>query len=270
MSRCRSCATLYAIGTDAETAEDYGLYCSDCDRDVPDAIRKSLTRTVQSFEPYRRHNRLLDVGFGRGDLLEEATRLGWQVSGTEVAIEATRNGRAKGFDVFHGPLEDAPFEEERFDVVTAIEVVEHVPRPASLTSAMCRVLRPGGLLWITTPHGRGLSARLLGLRWEVIAPPEHLQLFSIAGLSRLLTASGFQVARLHAQSVNPVVLMDGILRRPGRHERLCSGRQLLEATSRGHVLPIAVRTAQAGLRGSQLGDSLRAWAVKKARSESEL
>ena len=42
------------------------------------------------------------------------------------------------------------------------------------------MLRPGGLFWTTTPHARGLSARVLGLKWRCIWPPEHLQLFSVA------------------------------------------------------------------------------------------
>ena len=71
-----------------------------------------------------------------------------------------------------------------FDVVIASEVLEHVLDPHAMLVEILRVLRPGGLLWATTPHGRGISARLLGLEWSNVCPPEHLQLFSVAGICR--------------------------------------------------------------------------------------
>lgn len=262
MNRCRSCRTLYVANPDAESAEHYDSYYDGPDRTAPDVITNSLERTLRSFEPYRCCNRILDVGFGRGELMEQAARLGWCVKGTEVAAGAARSGATRGFDVFHGPIEDAPFETGEFDVVTAVEVVEHVPRPLSMLTAMSRMLRPGGLLWLTTPHGRGISIRLLGLRWDVVSPPEHLQLFSIAGLYRLLERVDLRVERLHSQSVNPIELANGLVKRPRRESRVESGRRLLETTSTGSVLPVAVKMIQGTLRRARLGDSLRAWAVK--------
>jgi 2-polyprenyl-3-methyl-5-hydroxy-6-metoxy-1,4-benzoquinol methylase len=66
--------------------------------------------------------------------------------------------------VFHGEIEDAGFDDDRFDVVVLSEVVEHLTDPRTLLNEVHRILRPGGLLWATTPNGSGLSWRLLGER----------------------------------------------------------------------------------------------------------
>jgi 2-polyprenyl-3-methyl-5-hydroxy-6-metoxy-1,4-benzoquinol methylase len=116
---------------------------------------------------------------GAGTFLEAATRAGWNATGIEVSRTAAEHLNAKDFEVFCGELEKAGYSNEHFDVVILSEVLEHVPDPRALLEASAGVLRSGGLLWGTTPHGRGISARLLGLEWNTVCPPEHLQLFSV-------------------------------------------------------------------------------------------
>ncbi len=54
---------------------------------------------------------------------------------------------------------EAAFPSEHFDVITAAELVEHLCDPQALLHEVARILRPGGLFWMTTPHARGLSGR---------------------------------------------------------------------------------------------------------------
>jgi hypothetical protein len=60
---------------------------------------------------------------------------------------------------------------------------------------------------MTTPHARGVSAHLLGLKWSIVDPPEHLQLFSIAGLKKMLTENGFCSARVVTEGFNSYELL---------------------------------------------------------------
>jgi len=102
--------------------------------------------------------------------------------------------------------------------------VEHITAVGPLLAGIARVLRPGGLLWATTPHARGISARILGASWSVVDPPSHLQLFSIRGLRKLLRRSGFDEVLIDAEGVNPQELL-----RRGRvtsRERIESGYAL--------------------------------------------
>jgi ubiquinone/menaquinone biosynthesis C-methylase UbiE len=166
-------------------------------------------------------------------------------------------------------LEEARFPNAHFDVVTASELLEHVPEPSSLIAEIARILRPGGILWATTPHSRGASARLLKLNWNVIGPPEHLHLFSVHGITRLLSSQGFRGVRVATEAVNPTDLLRSLRSQqaaapivvPGeankRVEAAYQWNEMLLRNPRRRILKNAVNAA---LRASRLGDSLKVWA----------
>ena len=202
---CRGCGTLYArggAGREADAACDYDAYYHEANLSVPSFIERRLDEIVGGFAPFRRTGRLLDIGCGAGTLLHAARRAGWDAAGTEVSRPAVEHVRGEGFEVFAGELGEARFPDGHFDVVTASEILEHLPDPRALLAEAARILRPGGLFWGTTPHGRGLSARALGIEWSTVSPPEHLQLFSLGGMRRLLKAAGFARARVITQGFN--------------------------------------------------------------------
>ena len=197
--RCRPCATLY---TDDRQQRDYESGYA-AQSEPPQFLARRLDDIIAGFAPWRRTGRLLDVGFGAGDLLQAAHRAGWTVSGVEVAAAAVQRARQRGIDAVHATLAEARYDAESFDVVIASELLEHVVETDSLLGEIHRVLRSGGLLWATTPHGRGLSARVLGAAWSVVNPPGHVQLFSIRGVRALLGRSGFEILSLAAEGANP-------------------------------------------------------------------
>jgi SAM-dependent methyltransferase len=225
----------------------------------PPGVETRIAEIVHGFGPLRSTGRLLDVGFGAGLILDAARRAGWIVSGTELSSSAVAAAAARGLDVFHGSLADARFGDAAFDVVTVAEVLEHLIDPLSLLVEIRRVLRPGGLLWGTTPHASGLSARLLRTHWSVVAPQEHVQLFTTAGMRTLLHRAGFRDVRLHLQGVNPYEII-GHFRggaRMGGAERTRTSQQLNEYLSGSrsrNALKTAANTVLSLLR---LGDSMK-------------
>jgi len=143
-------------------------------------------------------------------------------------------------------------------VVTASEIIEHCPDPQILLTEVYRILRPGGLFWGTTPAANGLSFRLLGLKWSVMAPPEHLQLFSSKGMKRLLKETGFSRFNIAMHGFNPSELFTP---KTG-DERVAAGYQLNEQLT---STPGRTRIKSAinfGLNITRLGDSLKIRAVK--------
>lgn len=201
---CRACKTLYARrGGGSAAALDYDGYYTGENLSVPGFIDQRLDRIFADFARYRRTNRLLDIGCGAGSILHAARRAGWDAEGLEVSRTAAEHVRSEGFQVFCGELAEAAYPEAAFDVVTASEVLEHLTDPLPLLEEAARILRPGGLFWATTPHGRGLSARVLGTRWSAVCPPEHLQLFSLGGARRAVERAGFRRVSLRTRGCNP-------------------------------------------------------------------
>ncbi len=143
--------------------------------------------------------RLLDVGCSRGYLLEAARARGWQVVGVELNPRSVELARSRGLEVHCGQLADAPLAPESFDVVTAFDVIEHLRSPRAFLAQVHRLLRPDGLLVLTTPNIGGLVPRctywLVGRTigaWEHPTPPGHLVQFSRHTLLDLLSRSGFE------------------------------------------------------------------------------
>lgn len=272
---CESCATLYtAHAPGIIQGQDYDSYYTAENLEVPAFIDKRLDEIVSTFERYRKNNRLLDVGFGAGSFLEAAARNNWQAFGVEVSQTAVEHVRERGFEVFSGELREAGYPDEYFDVIVASEVLEHVPNPRALLEDIARVLRPGGLLWATTPHGRGISARLLGLSWSVVCPPDHLQLFSINSIRKLLTSAGLRQIELATHGTNPHELVHELYRRGSRgtqperaaggadFNRVESSYQLNESLS-GNTLGRIIKTiVNRLLNVGRLGDSIKIRAEK--------
>ena len=268
MVRCTECSTWFADQLPpAGEEENYDAYYTDANLAVPPFIRSRIAELIQSFEPFRATNRFLDVGFGSGVVLDGARSLRWEAFGTEVAAVAVASAQAKGFRVTQGDLHQASYPSAFFDVVVLTEVIEHVPSPGDLIAEVRRVLRPGGLLWCTTPNIAGLSGRLLGLRWTVVSPPEHLQLFTPLGLTTLLRRSGFSKVDVATEGLNPFELLhawrtDASQSTPGTpFNRVGTAQDLnakLTTSRKGRVVKA---TANALLRLVRLGDSLKCRAV---------
>jgi 2-polyprenyl-3-methyl-5-hydroxy-6-metoxy-1,4-benzoquinol methylase len=96
---------------------------------------------------------LLDAGCGTGLFSQMAAGRGAQVTsldvGPELLVEVSKKCRSERVV---GDLLALPFEEGRFDVVVCTEVIEHTPEPGRAVTELARVLRPGGILVVTTPN----------------------------------------------------------------------------------------------------------------------
>lgn len=221
---CQKCGTLYVPRIpESASAFNYAEYYRQTNLSVPAFVSKRLEEIVLGFSPYRKNNRLLDIGFGAAVLLQVGARAGWLTEGVEVSRTAVEHAQQLGLNAFYGQLSNACYPDAWFDIVVGVEMLEHLPNPQNMVLEIARILRPGGLFWATTPHGRGLSSRLLGLEWSAAAPPEHLQLFSLRGVKSLLSNAGFHRIEVSAHGVNPCEMMHAFQQRLGMssHKERC-------------------------------------------------
>ena len=136
---------------------------------------------------------ILDVGCATGALLAHFRNSGWLATGVEACAESAAYGRDRfGLDIRSTTLEAAGLGASRFDAVHASHLIEHLNDPAGFLSEVRGLLKPGGLLFLTTPNADGFQARLLGKAWRS-AINDHLYLFSARTLRSMLERSGFVV-----------------------------------------------------------------------------
>jgi len=138
-------------------------------------------------------SRLLDVGCGNGAFLMRMRSLGWRGTGVDTDPKAVTATRAMGLDARLGTIRASSFPDGLFDAVTLSHVIEHFHDPVAQLEECYRVLRPGGVLWISTPNLAGTGYRRYGRNWRGLEPPRHLVLFTPGALSRLLVRAGFVV-----------------------------------------------------------------------------
>jgi SAM-dependent methyltransferase len=140
--------------------------------------------------------RLLDVGCATGIFLEVVREAGWQAEGLDISTYALERAKEKGFEVHAGTLVGAGLPEGRYDVITMWDLIEHVPDPAAVLAECHRLLRPGGVVALSTPDAGSVLARVLGGRWLGFRSiDEHLYFFSHRTMGAMLEAAGLEVRR---------------------------------------------------------------------------
>lgn len=98
--------------------------------------------------------RLLDLGCGRGGLVEQLTHPQERTVGIDPDLDSLREHRLTALPRLAGHSDRLPFAPASFDVIYASWLLEHLPAPAGTFAAVARVLRPGGVLVFITPNRR--------------------------------------------------------------------------------------------------------------------
>lgn len=197
----------------------------------------------------------LDIGCDTGLLLKAAQdELGIIPVGIDVAKRAVGIARQNGVDAYQFSIENAPPELSGFPVVTAVDLIEHVPDPGEFLRRVRDRICPGGALYLETPNirsavyrfGRALarltSGRPAGLI-ERLFPPQHIQYFTAKSLVFVAQGSGFEVVRLIQRGLPlpdiaaspwarmPIAVLQAIDRLAGTEILLCAVlRRPLDAT----------------------------------------
>ncbi len=201
--QCRRCGLVYANPRpDAAALEAYYRFANPWDAQYvqdwfianADLQRPTWQRFLAVIQRFGPPGRLLDVGCGAGSFLVEARAAGFDVLGQEVAPYFISYARqTHQLTVYDGEIETLPLAPHSLDYTTAFDVIEHHPDPAHLVRAMHHLLRPGGIIAISTHDIGNFFARLYGARWRYLNPVGHLTYFTRATLRALLEQNGFRV-----------------------------------------------------------------------------
>lgn len=141
--------------------------------------------------------RVLDAGCGSGRTLLDLTRYG-EVVGVELDDEALAAARSRGdFEIHQARVEELPFGDESFALITCLDVLEHTPDDVVALRELRRVAKPGGWLLVTVPAYQALWSR-----HDVVN--HHYRRYRRRTLRRAAVAAGWEVTR--ETSFNSVLL----------------------------------------------------------------
>jgi 2-polyprenyl-3-methyl-5-hydroxy-6-metoxy-1,4-benzoquinol methylase len=214
--RCRACGQLasqigeaaYWASMRAFDAPDYNLPDEPAsDRRMENATRR-LTRVCELLGKPASGVRLLDVGCSRGDFVAAAQTLGFDAEGVEPAPQIAQAGRVAGRKIYTGRLEDQGFADGSYDAVTLFEVIEHLREPIPTLREIRRILKPRGVLLLSTGNGASWTARLLKQHWDYFqtqVDAGHISFFNPGSLALVAQRAGFEVADLYTARVRLVI-----------------------------------------------------------------
>ncbi len=143
---------------------------------------------------------ILDVGCGSGANSAMLAAKGHNLHGIDLSEAAIEKYRKQGFDGRSGDIESGlDYPDTSFDIVFCSEVIEHMTSPELLVAEMNRVLKPGGLLVLSTPNSAFWLYRLAGLLGYTVSElqhPKHFQFFSRRSLLKLLNGANFRPKKI--------------------------------------------------------------------------
>jgi 2-polyprenyl-3-methyl-5-hydroxy-6-metoxy-1,4-benzoquinol methylase len=202
--RCRSCGHIQVPAGVAELDGGITIYEAEhadvfegngnIDYYLDEGTRRAAVAKAEFVRTFVPSGSLLDVGASYGHFLH-AARDGFTAYGVELnptAVEWSR--QTFGVENFVGSLYAIPNTiPAPFDVVVAWDVIEHLDEPRRALKMLRSYLKPGGMLFLSSPDAGSLMSRVMGSRWVYQDPVQHVNLFSRANLTRLLDQNGFTV-----------------------------------------------------------------------------
>jgi SAM-dependent methyltransferase len=193
------------------------------DSDPANAIREDdlISWVEQRVDLTQSGTRLLDVGAGGGKLLRRLRETRpCTIVGLEPSAPLFRQYALADLGVLSITVPEFVAEHpEPFDVITALDVIEHVPCAREFVDALFALTRPGGFVFVSTPDARGVLARMLGRFWHHYNP-YHYTLYDARSLDCAARLAGFSTvesghrARRMSSGYLWDYFLDFVLRRP--------------------------------------------------------
>lgn len=155
-------------------------------------VKKRCDAIVKRAE--KKTGRILDLGCATGTFLNGMKQRGWECYGIEPSDFAAHYAQDRfSLNIYHGYLEEGLFPDDYFDIITLWDVMEHLPEPLETLQIISHILKPDGLLVITTPNANAWERNSFGPYWAGWDVPRHYNIFSDETITTLLEKSSFTV-----------------------------------------------------------------------------
>jgi len=190
----------YRYNSDMNSEQEYNLGHAS---ESHDYLTRGLKNNMEALA-LKENAKILDLGCGNGFVTQQVANWGYEVMGVDphpVAIEAAQKNY-KGINFELKDSSDKNLKKASFDFIYALEVIEHVYDPFRFLSDCHNLLRPGGMLLLSTPfHGywKNLALAVTGkmdAHFTVLINNGHIKFFSIPTIEKILVHESFSIKKI--------------------------------------------------------------------------
>ena len=159
-------------------------------------IQKHFKHTLEA------EYKILDIGCGIGEFLNHCAGMGWGVAGVEPALAQAAFAQQRGLPVLHGYFSSFSKEAFKYNVLTLLDVLEHVNNPSELLKEIYESIVPNTLLIIRVPYGpfQLIRAKMFKILFRrdtaLLGVKDHLFQFSDKTIKQFLEKTGFKVLKI--------------------------------------------------------------------------
>jgi 2-polyprenyl-3-methyl-5-hydroxy-6-metoxy-1,4-benzoquinol methylase len=174
---------------------------------------------------------LLDIGCATGIFMKAASS-SYNCTGLDVSDVATQFAvKEMGLNAKCGTIFDHDYEKQSFDIITMWDVIEHVRDPDKYIEKINQIMKPGGLLVLSTGNIDSLMFKIQKKNWHLLIPPFHLYYFNKHNITKLLEKHGFEVKslKLDGQYTNVGYIASKLKRMHERNKLVSLGDTIVKA-----------------------------------------
>ena len=205
--KCRKCKSIYLGKYSSNFEEDLYAYYDKRSDYTKDQVYSHLTKqsyikVLGLLKAYGAGQSILDVGCGNGSFVDIAMENGYKVRGIDLSQSAIKVGLKFNLPVENMDFLSSEIENSSFDVITMFEVIEHLPEPVKFLKKAELVVRPGGIVYLTTPNFNSIERRIFGKSWNIFHR-EHLTYFTPGTLRGAITNNtGLEILYVETRNIS--------------------------------------------------------------------
>jgi 2-polyprenyl-3-methyl-5-hydroxy-6-metoxy-1,4-benzoquinol methylase len=149
--------------------------------------------------PQNRETRVVDIGCGKGDLVLGFVDCDCDAIGVEVSEQMVSEAVSRGVKALHGRFEDVDVSTSSVDLITSIEVFEHMAGLSKILTKVRQSMKPDGALILQVPNDiDGYRSSLFRRIWWMV-PPMHIRYFTRRSVETIFGQYGFDILKIRTQ-----------------------------------------------------------------------